>query len=368
MIQLAEGRRPRQSHLIRECVIAYAIDFSAQRKPLVPDPDQDALHTLRCDILPLRTKGLKKVRLIKNVRMETRIELYRETGMGSGQVAIDELPGFMTATDDLLLHDIPMLKSVGEMESFDPYSLRRGLRAAGIEVEDLEAFSLSPAKKRELQPHMQNLTQPLLQHVFGASNVELADPALLRERLLNVDSAAVLLRIKGLATALNTTRDGLPDLLEDYGDTFLSLGFYKQHLAEIGSRITLLQIWIEEAYQVPHIRKDPMLGPALHKTERVLGALLQSLERRFNNFETKTRIRWERVSVGTFNQVRALIMDHQASLAAVLCGLTVKVFEWETRFPGGGGSFERRADFVLSDLQAGLDRLTGIERDAATFE
>ena len=54
-----------------------------------------AQDNVRCDILPLRTKGLKKVRLIKNVRMETRIELYRETGMGSGQVAIDELPGFI---------------------------------------------------------------------------------------------------------------------------------------------------------------------------------------------------------------------------------------------------------------------------------
>ena len=300
--------------------------------------------------------------------METRIELYREAGMGSGQVTIEELPDFMTATDDLLHHDIPMLNSVGEMESFDPYSLRRGLRAAGIAVDNLEAFTLSDPKKRELQPYMRNLTRPLLQHVFGASTIELTDPEILRDRLLNSNSATVLQRINALALALGSTRDDLPDLLEDYGDVFLSLGFYKQQLAEIGPRITLLQIWVDEACQVPHIRKDPMMGPALHKTERVLGALQQSLERRFKNFEAKTKIRWERVTVGTFNQVRALITDHQASLAAVLCGLTVKVFEWESRFPGGGGSFERRADFVLSDLQSGLDRLTAIEREASTFE
>ncbi|WP_028466122.1 hypothetical protein [Nisaea denitrificans] len=300
--------------------------------------------------------------------METRIELYREAGMGSGQVAIDELPAFMSATDDLLLHDIPMLTSVGEMDSFDPYSLRRGLRAAGISVDNLDALKLSDPKKRELQPHMRNLTRPLLQHVFGASNIELTDPEMLRDRLINTSSAAVLQRINSLASALDTSPEELPDLLEDYGDVFLSLGFYKQHLAEIGPRITLLQIWVDEAYQVPHIRKDPMMGPVLHKAERVLGALQQSLERRFSNFENKTDIRWERVTLGTFNQVRALITDHQASLAAVLCGLTVKIFEWETRFPGGGGSFERRADFVLSDLRAGLDRLTEIERDAATFE
>ncbi|WP_193172258.1 hypothetical protein [Nisaea nitritireducens] len=300
--------------------------------------------------------------------METRIELYREAGMGSGQVAIDELPDFMSTTDDLLHHDMPMLVSVGEMESFDPYSLRRGLRAAGIEIANLEAFMLSDAKKRELQPHMRNLTRPLLQYVFSASNIELSDPEMLRDRLLNANSSTVLQRINGLASALETSREDLPDLLEDYGDVFLSLGFYKQYLAEIGPRIALLRDWVKEAYQVPHIGKDPMTGPALLKTERILGALHQSLKRRFSNFENKTDIRWERVTVGTFNQVRALIADHQASLAAVLCGLTVKVSEWEARFPGGGGSFERRADFVLSDLRSGLDRMTAIEREASTFE
>ncbi|MEP3115911.1 hypothetical protein [Nisaea sp.] len=300
--------------------------------------------------------------------METRIELYRETGMGSGQVTIDELPDFMTETDDLLHHDIPMLTSVGEMESFDPYSLRRGLRAAGIEIDSLEAFTLSDVKKHELQPHMRNLTRPLLQYLFDASNIELSDPDLLRDRLLNASSAFVLQRINGLASALGTTREDLPDLLEDYGDVFLSLGFYKQYFAEIGPRISLLQAWVREAYEVPHIGKDPMTGPGLIKAERTLGVLRKSLKRRLNNFESKTDIRWERVTVGTFNQLRALITDHQESLAAVLCGLAVKVFEWESRFPGGGGSFERRADFVLSDLRSGLDRMTAIEREASTFE
>ncbi len=300
--------------------------------------------------------------------METRIELYRESGMGSGQVGIDELPDFMQATDDLLNHDVPMLKSVGDMESFDPYSLRRGLRSAGIAIDDLEAFTLSDVKKRELQPHMRNLTRPLLQHVFDASNIELSDPEMLRDRLLNANSADVLQRINGLASALETTREDLPDLLEDYGDVFLSLGFYKQYFADIGPRVSQLRGWVREAYDVPHISKDPMTGPGLIKAERTLGALQQSLKRRLNNFENKTDIRWERVTVGTFNQVRALITDHQESLAAVLCGLAVKVFEWEARFPGGGGSFERRADFVLSDLRSGLDGMTAIEREASTFE
>lgn len=335
---------------------------------IAADSDRDSLHTLSCSLLPLRTSGLKKVRLIKNVRMETRIELYRETGMGSGQVEIDDLPDFMNATDDLVNHDVPMLKAVGDMASFDPYSLRRGLRAAGVEIDSLDAFTLSEPKKRELQPHMRNLTRPLLQYVFSADNIELSDPEMLRDRLLNTNSANVLQRIDGLARALNTTREDLPDLLADYGDVFLSLGFYKHHLVRMEERVSLLQEWIREAYRVPHIGRDPMTGPILLKTENTLRALRKSLNRRFSNFETKTNIHWERVTVRTFNQVRNLIADHQESLAAVLCGLTVKIFEWQARFPGGGGSFERRTDFALSDLRSGLDDLAMTEREAMTFE
>lgn len=287
--------------------------------------------------------------------------------MGSGQVEIDDLPDYMTATDDLLHHDLPMLKSVGEMASFDPYSLRRGLRAAGIEIEDLQNFTLSEAKKRELQPHMRKLTRPLVQYVFGANNVELTDPEIIRDRLRHADGAEVLKRLSDMAASLHTTRDDLPELLEDYGDVFLALGYYRGHLAAIAPRISALQEWIQEAHGVPHIARDPMVGPALQKTERVLGALHQSLQRRFKNFQGRATIRWDRVTVGNFNDVRELILDHQESLAEVLCGLTVKVFEWESRFPGGGGTFERRADFVMSDIRAGLDRLSATEREAATF-
>lgn len=333
----------------------------------MPDRDQDSLHTLSCGILPLRGNGLKKLRLIKNVRMETRIELYRETGMGSGQIAVDELPDFVAGSDDLTHHDIPLLEKIAEMDSFDPYSLRRGLRAAGIAVNDLSVFALSDAKKLELQPHMRNLTRPLVQYVFGANEVELSNPEAIRRILQNAEGVAVRMRLERLAASLRTSREELPNMLEDYGDTFLSLGFYKHHLRDVGPRIELLQEWIQEAAQASHIANEPMTGPGLKKTVALLGALSQSLTARFVNFEKKTEIRWERVTVSTFNQVRQLIKDHQASMAVVLCGLLVKIFEWETRFPGAGGSFERRAEFVMTDLRSGLDRLAEIEREAASF-
>ena len=214
---------------------------------------------------------------------------------------------------------------------------------------------------------MRNLTRPLVRYVFGANDIELDDPQAIRDIMEQAEGIGVRMRLERLAESLQTSTEQLPGMLEDYGDTFLSLGFYQHHLDDLAPRIASLQDWIEEARRAPHIGNDPMMGPALRKTVNLLGALSQSLATRFTNFETRTQIRWDRVTVSTFNQVRTLIYEHQASLATVLCGLLVKIYEWEQRFPGGGGSFERRAEFVMTDLRAGLDRLAGIERKAATF-
>ena len=52
----------------------------------------------------------------------------------------------------------------------------------------------------------------------------------------------------------------------------------------------------------------------------------------------------------------------------MLCGLTVKIYEWEQRFPNGGGSPDKRAEFVAADLRPGLDSLWAVERRAPRFE
>lgn len=299
--------------------------------------------------------------------METRLELYREAGMGSGQIDVEELPDFIEPSADLIEHDMPLLIEVGAMDSFDPYSLRRGLRHAGIAVEDEAAYALSDAKRRELAPHMRNLTRPLIQYLYGADNVEMSDPRLLRERLSNLDSAAVRDKLYRLADALGTSPEGLPDMLEDYGDVFLSLGYYRSYLDLIEPRVATLVEWLRDTARSPYVRVDPITALGLSNTEKTILWLIRSVRKRFENFDKRTAIRWDRVTVGTFNQVRDLIIDHQASLGAVLCGLAVKIYEWDERFANRGGNMERRAEFIMSDLRAGLDRLADIEREAPSF-
>lgn len=100
--------------------------------------DQDALHILPLEILPVETQGLKRARLIKNVRLDSVVELFREADTGSGQVHPSKLaPVFSWATQET--HQDEFLVSiVSNLHSCGVYTLQMQLRKLGINAEDFD--------------------------------------------------------------------------------------------------------------------------------------------------------------------------------------------------------------------------------------
>ncbi len=66
--------------------------MSSKEKDEISDTDRDSLHTLPLSILPLETPSLARARLIKNVRLNSVIELFTDKDTGSGQIDIEDLP------------------------------------------------------------------------------------------------------------------------------------------------------------------------------------------------------------------------------------------------------------------------------------
>ena len=141
----------------------------------VDDYDRDSIHTLALAYIPLRSVGLKRARLIKNVRMHAAVEIYREAGTGSAQIGPSEIPDFFGGSDEDLVYDQRIIERLAELESFDVYSLRIGLRDLEISVSDQEVFELSDAKKDELLPYMRDLTRPLLAYLYGDESSTASD-------------------------------------------------------------------------------------------------------------------------------------------------------------------------------------------------
>ena len=63
--------------------------------------------------------------------------------------------------------------------------------------------------------------------------------------------------------------------------------------------------------------------------------------------------------------MRALITGHHTSVGGVLCGLTVKMGGWTQKFGRGtGGRVHSRADFIMSSMRQGMEKIVQIEASA----
>ena len=52
--------------------------------------------------MPIQDPGLRRERLIKNIRLETRIELYREAGLGRAQIVVNKILDFFKGSTETL--------------------------------------------------------------------------------------------------------------------------------------------------------------------------------------------------------------------------------------------------------------------------
>ncbi len=146
--------------------------MSEQKSTEAGDVDRDSPHILPLSILPVETKALKRARLIKNARLESVVEFFDDIHAGSGQVEIDALggPDWPEASSH---PDLILMRKLGELPSYDVYSLRIALRQQGIDVNDVESLKLSEGKARELKDYMTTFTRPLIMEIYGDSDSDM---------------------------------------------------------------------------------------------------------------------------------------------------------------------------------------------------
>ena len=211
---------------IRKAASAPATDSATAAQAARIDHDRDQLHILPLGDLPLATPLLRNARLIKNVRLSTVIEL-QDGQTGSGQIEVDafarEAGWDMNdpPTDLVLLHRLEALPS------FDVYSLRIQLRANGIPVNSQRALRLSAAKQRELTEYMAMFTRPLIAEIYGGADRAVHDFADLVGLFVAPDIKQARQKLSLLAERLEIEIRDVPRFLEDYGDIFLSLSYFR---------------------------------------------------------------------------------------------------------------------------------------------
>ena len=329
------------------------------------DNDRDSLHILPLSIIPLQTPALTGARMIKNVRLESVVELFKDSNTGSGQVDTEELPLAFGWSAEQVHPDLMVIRRLALLPSFDMYSLRILLREHGISINDCTALRLSARKNAELTEYMTSFTRPLIMHVYGAADRSIHSFESLVALFRDPDIEKALGKLKIMAARLEIRVDQVPKFIEDYGDIFLSLSYYRQALDGIEPSIAGFEDVIGQLRKHWQLRKNAELMKTCTMMQEVLKTVMARLKGRFTQFDTCTADLWSNVSAERFRKVQDLITSYHTTIGGILCALTVKMDAWNMMFPSqeAGGPM-KRADFIVTEMRPGFERILRIERMA----
>lgn len=325
--------------------------------------ERDSLHILPLEILPLQTPGLKRARMIKNAGLNSVIELFQDSFAGSGQLNVGDLPTEFDWDEGNSHPDMIILRKVAAMPSYDVYSLRVALRQLEIDVNDQEALQLSPEMNKELTTYMTDFTRPLIVQIYGKDDgmkIETFEDVVALFRDPDVKMALEKLRM--MADKLGIRPEEVPAFIEDYGDIFLSLSYYRRCLDSVSPIIEDFIDSIPELRKNYSLQNDHSLQNTLNMMDQRISRLASQVRHRFDQFESGTKNMWDEISAEQFRKLQRQIKSHHTSLGGVLCSLSVKLDAWHQLFPHrSAGGPQKRAEFIMTHMRQGMDKMRDMD-------
>lgn len=316
--------------------------------------DIDSLHILPLTHIPLQTQSLRRARLAKNARLESMVELFGDSATGRGQIVPEQLHAFFDLSGDRE-RDFDIICGLGDLPSYDFYSLRVSLRRLGIAIDDLEGLKLSPSKVAELSTYMADFTRPLVRFVYGDTAAETQNLADLLRLFAQPDESDARGNLREMAYQLGVELSRIPKFLEDYADVFMSLSFYRQCLEKIAP---MMSDFLDTLHIIRNSRAfahDAVLLRDCIEIERKLNRLFDDVAGVLDDFRRRTEHMWENLSADYYRQMERMVLDQQMRIGEILCALTVKMTAWDAKFPVSGDTqLSAKAAFVIAEMKHGL--------------
>ncbi len=324
------------------------------------EADMDSMHVLPLSIIPLKTPALRRARLIKNVRLESVIELFNYRDGGSGQIETTDISNMFGWAKDKKHVDEGIIAALSKLHSFDVYSLRIQLRKLGIQVDQSDRLKLSDSKRADLMQFMNVFTKPLLLHVYNSPTSQVDSMEQLIQKFASPEKGEALENLTLMANKLKIEIQEVPKFLEEYADIYLSIAYGKETLNSLIPQILMFEDSIEEMKENYELRSDARLMRSIEFIQDSLTDVTASVVSRFEAFDRSSQSMWDDITAESFNRLKSHIRAHHVSIGAILCGLSVKMTGWQNNFAAGFG-LVRRADFIRSDMMQGMEKIIQIE-------
>ncbi|MSO93392.1 MAG: hypothetical protein EXQ86_08340 [Rhodospirillales bacterium] len=335
------------------------MDVARGNGEAIQDVDRDALHILPLAMIPIETPGLKRTRIIKNSRLEGVVELYEGKGTGSGQVQVKALDlTFRDISED----DLTILGKLATLPTYDVYSLRILLREHDIPIKDHGYLQLSKRKQGELEGLMKKFTRPLITHVYG-DNSEIRSYVDAVAMFRHPDVTKARENLQKIAGKLGIKLHEVPRFLEDYGDIFMSVSYYQDCLSQIDPALEEFQRSVKDIRANRQLQDDRSRLNACIRIGATFDKLRTLMASRFATFNSGSKAMWTNVDSASFQRFRTLVQHSHVAIGGILCALNVKMGAWQQKFPGrDGGGVMNRADFLITEMQQGMDEVVQLSR------
>lgn len=320
-------------------------------KPLM---DKDSLDQLSLSAIPLTSSTLKAAKLVKNSRMETAVELYNDPISGSLQIMPEDIADQLATSEK----DQEIIRQLASLDSYDVFSLRSSLGKIGVELTDTSLLELSDGMKERLAVYASTFTKPLVAKIFGGSAGEVDTKGGLQKLLRDPDINRVRENLKMITERTGIPMEEIPAFLKDYSDTFMSVAYYKHSLDSVRPDIDRFLKWMAETRSFREVTSSPQTATSCKKVEDSVRFISVSAIERLRMFLSAFEHFWNDINKDSFSQLRRQIEESHTSMGSVLCGLVVKMQVWAKEFPDNDvGGPTKRAKFVMTELEPGIDRL-----------
>ncbi len=335
------------------------------------DEDRDALHILPLSILPFQTPSLHRARLIKNARLNSVVELFQGQGIGSGQMDVEELAkDYGWSGKGRKRHpDLVMLRKLAPLPSYDVYSLRMLFRQEGIEVNAIEDLKLSDSKVTELTSYMTQFTRPLIQEIYGKDDLNIQTFDDMVKLFESPDVEMVRKKLDQMAQKLRIKVRDVPKFLEDYGDVFLSLSYFRQCLDALEPIIDEFMNSMDEIRDNFQLKTNVNMMNTCDQIEGAINELMAAISGRFETFDRYTNGMWDDLTADRFKTVKKFVEEYHTTIGGCLCALTVKMNAFAVRFPSPAvGGPIKRGEFIMSEMKQGIEKVREIQANAPKIE
>ena len=320
------------------------------------------MFVLPLSLIPLETPALQTAKLIKNARLKSVVEIFSDEQSGSGQVDVEKLGNMFGWPEDQMHPDLMVLRRLSLLPSYDVYSLRISLREHGIAVNDFSSLRLSPDKAKELTKYMVMFTRPLMKMLYGEDGVNIESYDDLLKLFRDPDIKKARQRLEQMADSLNIEVMDVPRFLEDYGDTFMSLSYYRYCLDRLAPYFSQCVDSLGPIRSHFQLKQNVNLMRTCDTIEEVVNSMSASITGRLEVFERRSREMWENLTQEEFRSVKGMIERYHVSIGAVLCGLSVKMNSYAKSFPNPrSGGPVKRADFMVSEMIQGIELIREME-------